>query len=266
MKNKIIFVITLLLILIGLVSADLLTGIFYWNRANLSFDPSTFNNLLSPIASICASIIYGITLFFIIKQTKIFRSQSIKPHFENEIQLLQKKYESIEMYSYRNGKAQILKPNEIIYELSNSIKLVMLNSDFSELQEKLSKNFNYKNTDIEDSSYYEEIFLLLSLLKESNSYENFNYQVHLLIDEVRLSTMTNEDKTFIIRKTINIFFKSDLNLLNEIIRNNQSHIILPILHSSDDDNVASIILSESSFYKNMVRIKNILLEFTPEQQ
>lgn len=265
MKNKNIFLITLLLILIGLVSADLLTGIFYWNRANLSFDPSTFNNLLSPIASICASIIYGITLFFIIKQTKIFRSQSIKPHFENEIQLLQKKHESIEMYSYRNGKAQILKPNELIYELSNSLKLVMLNPDFLELQERLSQSFKYKNNQIEDSSYYDEIFLFLSLLKASNNYENFNYQVLLLIDEVRLSTMTNEDKTFIIRKTINTFFKSDLILLNDIIRDNQSHIILPILHSNDDDYVSSIKLNETSFYKNIVRINNIFLEFTPKQ-
>jgi ABC-type uncharacterized transport system permease subunit len=75
----------LLIVLIILVTIDLTTGIWFWNRKNLMFEPSNFNNTLTPIISFCAFIVYTIALFTTIRQNKIILSQNIKPFFEKQI-------------------------------------------------------------------------------------------------------------------------------------------------------------------------------------
>jgi hypothetical protein len=256
--------ISLIVVLISLVSADLITGIFYWNREYLSFDTSTFNNLFSPVASICASIIYGATLYFIIKQTKIFRSQSIKPHFENEIQVLKEKYDKIELFAYSNGKAQLLKPNSIIDEVSNSINLLMLNLDFLNLQSAIKSKIKVSATQIEDGSFFNDLYLLLGLTKPSNNYELFYNKVFAFVNEVELSTMTIEDKTFIVRKVISAFFTADLFLLNNFTNRLQIDLIIPLLYTGDDDSVGFAKFSDTTFFNNLVRVKNVLKKYTPD--
>ncbi len=264
MKRNYNFLIALIFVLIILATLDLVTGIFYWNRTYLSFDPATFNNLFSPLASVCASTIYGITLYYIVKQTKIFRSQSIKPHFENEIQILKGKFEGIEMFTYSSGNAKVLAPSSIIVELSNSFNLLMLNPDFISIQEKFKNGEAVSDNQIEDSSFFSELYLLLGLTKFPNNYELFYDSIFNFINEVILSTMTKDDKIFIIRKVINTFFSEDLLLLNNILSKRLTEIVIPILYANVEENISTIKLSDTNFFKNIVRIKNILQQYTPE--
>ena len=78
-------IIGLLIVLIILVTIDLTTGIWFWNKKNLMLEPSNFNNILTPIISFCAFIVYSLALITTIRQNKIILSQNIKPFFEKQI-------------------------------------------------------------------------------------------------------------------------------------------------------------------------------------
>ena len=90
MKKNRIYYSVLGLVLILLI-ADILTRLFLLNSLDLSFESSSFNNIITPVFTIIASLIYGCALYNTINQNKILLSQNLKPYFENEIERLIKK-------------------------------------------------------------------------------------------------------------------------------------------------------------------------------
>ena len=83
-------VLLLLAIIIVLLLVDIGTGIWYYNRPHLSFSPSNFNNIATPIIGIISIGIYSLALFISAKQTLIIQSQNLKPHFERDFERLKK--------------------------------------------------------------------------------------------------------------------------------------------------------------------------------
>lgn len=77
MRKIIYFLIALLSILILLILIDLSTGIWYWNKLNLKFNSSEFNNIVTPILTMIATPIYAWALYTTIKQNKIALSQNL---------------------------------------------------------------------------------------------------------------------------------------------------------------------------------------------
>jgi len=65
--------------------ADLLSGIWYWNRLNLKFDSGEFNNILTPLLTLIATPIYAFALYTTIKQNKIAHRQNLKPFYEKKL-------------------------------------------------------------------------------------------------------------------------------------------------------------------------------------
>ncbi len=78
----------MLLLIAALLAVDVLTGIWYWNRLNLRFDSSEFNNILTPIATIAGVVIYVITLKYLVDQNRVSYSNSIRANYENRLKQL----------------------------------------------------------------------------------------------------------------------------------------------------------------------------------
>jgi len=106
MKTIKYFLIALIFILIILISIDLSTGIWYWNKLNLKFDSNEFNNIATPILTMIATPIYALALYTTIRQNKITLSQNLKPFYEKEIDnlILKAKKTSLKMLKFLKKK------------------------------------------------------------------------------------------------------------------------------------------------------------------
>ena len=70
-------IICLLIAIIFLLLIDILIGTWYRNRLELSFSSSEFNNILTPLSSFFAVVIYSVALFTTIRQNKLINSFKI---------------------------------------------------------------------------------------------------------------------------------------------------------------------------------------------
>ena len=134
----------MLVLIIILLVIDIFTGIWYWNRNNLIFNPVNFNNILTPILTLLAIIIYGIALFTSIEQNKILHNQNIKPYYLKEIKNLKnraKKTEINHLGVFDEEKVHLL--NYTKYLMSAITKLTKSNdfiNDYKDFENNLKHN------------------------------------------------------------------------------------------------------------------------------
>src|SRR5690606_33835348 len=181
-KNFYLVIIILLSLCAILLLIDITTGIWFWNRKNLVFESSIFNNVLTPTISFFSFIVYSGALYLAIKQNRIILSQNLKPYYENEIlEYTQKaqniifEYKSINTYEFCNALNYIDFINSKLVELS-------ANQDYLEDVEIYHNKGSFNKKHLESRSYY-GIALFLSQFAISINRVSFFYEdVKMLIE------------------------------------------------------------------------------------
>ncbi len=194
---------TLLAICIILLITDLTTGIWFWNRENLFFDSTKFNNITTPLISIIALIIYTIALFTTINQNKIILSQNIKPHFEREIEELVKKAEEIKFIYTYNQEIKEYNALNYISGITLTYRNLRLNADFiNDYQnpDNIPKTYNNLKT----RSYFGSI-LFLSDIGLGFELGFFYSELQNVIKEINLSQLIETDKDHIKKRIFRTF-------------------------------------------------------------
>ena len=203
-------IIILLVIAIALLLTDLFTGIWYWNQLNLNFDSANFNNIVTPIFTIIATIIYGFALFLtinqnkiVLNQNKIILSQNIKPYYEKEIENLITKATEMKIdgeISIENASSNINALN-YINAIQSSIVNLSQNEEYLEDCEKYERNELLTKEHFENRNYYGKILFLSRFTLGLNSVTFFYQDIKLLIQEINTANLISEDK-IILKKQI----------------------------------------------------------------
>lgn len=260
MKNKTTILIILLSLLVLLISIDLLTGIWYWNKLHLVFNSSSFNNIIAPLSGLAAVVIYTLALFTTMKQNKIILSQTIKPHFENDINELKVEGE--------NTKIQgILLQYEQEYNILNYLKLISkafkdLENDmqfkedlirFSGGKEKISPSY------FENRSYFDKVLTLNSFMIGDFSIEFFYKKIAGLIEEVDKSKLILDDKIYL-KKRIHRFFLMEYLAFVSFMDNNPNFFPAIPMVVTTSEFVEYQYLNKSEFRKHYKLLKKLLVD------
>lgn len=234
MKNRklILALIGLLIILMVLVLIDLGTGIFYWNRENLNFDATNYNNIVTPTATVLAFGVYTITLIYLIRQTKIIHSQNMKPFFEAKLKVLMSKGENVVIEYKENNTVTKYNALNYIVGLNNLFGLLEYDSDFqNDTNEIVQKQ--YKPSDIENKSYYDRLSIIFEVIKYKSPLLDFYQDIKRFLEDIETSTMTNEDKILFRKEVADILLKDYIDFINSL-DNNRFNPVIPILYTTDN--------------------------------
>lgn len=191
-----LFIIIILLLLI-----DILTGIFYWNRINLLFDSSEFNNISTPIIGIVSFIVYSLALFLAFNQNKTILSQHLRPYYEREInrtisELEKEKIDTVLIETDGKEYNGINYPNLI----SNQLIILSKNTDYLKDLTDYENGIELKTEYLKERSYYPIIVFLSQYTV--GLYNRFRYDyLKELIVEINEAKLLNEDKR-ILKKRI----------------------------------------------------------------
>lgn len=196
-------IIFLLFIAIALLLTDLFTGIWYWNRLNLKFDPANFNNIITPIFAIIATLIYGLALFntvnqnkIILNQNKIILSQNIKPHYEKEIENLMTQSREIKIKGEITNDDEPIKIDALNYIKAINDTIINL----SQNKEYLEDYAKYENNELltidyfKSRNYFGKLLFLSEFTIGINAVSFFYQDIKLLIQEINQSKLISEDK------------------------------------------------------------------------
>lgn len=193
MNKKSTVIIYLLALIALLVSIDILTGIWYWNRFNLAFSSLEFNNILTPITGLIALVIYSYTLRVTIRQNRTITSFTIKDSLIKDLAKLKQIYQN-NLIEVDKGKfvTTIKFYDEIQFIFSE------LQSDEQYREDVQHKNVKFRIEEIEKKSYYKNYNLItLFILKLSQIHF---YQLQEFISKIIDSELVKEHKKQIIKE------------------------------------------------------------------
>lgn len=195
MKIKYI-IIFLLCMSILLLLTDLITGVWYWNRLNLKFNSANFNNIITPTFTIIATLIYGFALFNTMNQNKIILSQSLKPHYEKEIENLVIKSREIKIEGELTNNDESIKINALNYieAINNSIIKLSKNKEYLEDYAKYENNEILNIDYLKSRNYFVNLLFLSQFTIGMNSISFFYDDIKILIQEINQSNLISEDK------------------------------------------------------------------------
>jgi len=191
----------LFIIIIVLLLIDIFTGIFYWNRTNLLFDSSEFNNVSTPIIGIISFIVYSLALFLAFSQNKTILSQHLRPYYEREInrtinELEKEKIDTVLIETDGKEYNGINYPNLI----SNQLMILSKNTDYLKDLTDYENETKFKTEYLKKRSYYPIIVFLYQYT--IGLYNKFRYDsLKELIIEINEAKLLNEDKR-ILKKRI----------------------------------------------------------------
>ncbi len=194
--NKKLVPILLLIIAIA-ISIDVSIRLWYHYEYNLIFSSTEFNNILTPLLTFVATIIYGWALLTTIGQNKIILSQSIKPFYEKEIDKLLKKAETTQIKKtnlYENEDVNLINYTEYI---SNTFLKLTENKDYNEDYENFELGRNSTTITFEylkSRSYYDEYLFLLQFTLPIGPLPFFYNDLKEFIEEINKSKLIREDK------------------------------------------------------------------------
>jgi hypothetical protein len=224
----------LLIIIAILISIDIFTGIFYWNRLNLDFSSDSFNDIVTPIISFFAFVTYAITLIYLIKQNKIILSQNLKPHYEKEYNLLVKKAKKtiIEKGIIKPKKYNALNiVNAIywsLYELTDS-------SNYNEDLEYFKEGKRFDRDYYKKRDYYENLLFLLNFTIDLNIISFFQENVITFKNEIKNSKLIQEDKSLFNNKIDRVFFSSYISLIEDMDKREDFFPSIPMIYNFDGE-------------------------------
>ena len=210
-KKITLIIISLLVLIVLLVLIDIFTGIWYLNRLNLIFSPSTFNNLLTPMTGVLAIVVYSYTLKVTIRQNKTINSSTHKETLLKEIPKLKERYENNIMHI---GKETTISTVKFFNELSLSFN--QLHEDEQYLIDVQQPNVKLTIKEIAKKSYYRN-FLDISLFINKNNSMNDFYYLQKFIVEVIESDLVLNHKKYIIKEIENEILYDYLKFMDMII-------------------------------------------------
>ena len=265
LKNKSKIIISLLLIIATLLLIDIITGIWFMNRENLSFDSSIFNNILTPIISLFAVIIYGYALNNSLVQNKILLSNNLKPHYETEIETL-----IVESKRLTDSKHKDLFEGDVTFDnfidrVMDSIVILTKSDDFHYDHEDFERGIGKKRDYFLNRSYVNHLWFISQYTMGFHPFSFFYDKVKSLIIEVMESDLIIEDKQLIIKRIYSLFINKYLSFI-------ETHVDrgfipkVPILFDSKNlnANIEFKTLSNTDFsnkydwFKNKIRELNNL--------
>ena len=196
--------------------ADLLTGIYFWNRSHLEFNSQNFNNIITPVAGIIAVVIYGLALFITLKQNKIILSQNLKPHFERNIDELLIEAKSTVVGTIDDDA------NEVEYTILNYTRYIhnlilklSNNADYKEDYENIYEGNVSQSTDYFQSRSYFSTALELNGFIIGHFGTSFFYdKIVNLVDEIESSQMIEDDKKLLLKRIKNTFVNEYISLVS----------------------------------------------------
>ena len=231
-----------------LFGAILLTGIWFWDRNIFLSKPSNFNNILSPIISFFALIVYSIALFTTINQNKIILSQNIKPHYEKEIKEYLIKAKNIKiLYGFDSEQIEF---NALNYMtgIRNGIGKIRNNEEYWEDIEKHKQKEEINEEYLQKRSYYGTLLFLSEFTLGVNPIAFFYNDLKQLIEEISLSKLIEEDKQLLKKRIHREFLAEYLAFIKHVRYFKPIMTQIPILYSGKKVIFKSI--SETEFGKN----------------
>lgn len=193
-------ILTLLLILIALIITDIITGIWFWNKYNLIFNAANFNNIITPILTLIAIIIYGLALFTSIKQNRIIYDQSILPYYLDEIKKLKKKaknknFDTLNLFEGK--KVNLLNfTTHLFSAITNLTKNIEFLKDYEDFKNGIERNFEYFKT----REYFNYLMFIYEFTIGFDIKFNF-IDVKQLVEQIDSSELIKNNKT-ILKKRI----------------------------------------------------------------
>jgi hypothetical protein len=193
-------IVTLLLIVIVLISIDIISGIWFWNKYNLIFSSENFNNITTPILTFVAIVIYGLALFTSINQNRIIYDQSIQPHYLEEIKKLKKKAKKQNLDNLgviKGEKVNLLNfTTHLFSTITNLTKNVEFLQDYNDYENGIEHGFLY----FKEREYFK---LLMFIYEFTIGFDiKFNFiDIKKLVQEINSSKLLENNKQ-ILRKKI----------------------------------------------------------------
>ncbi|MFT7071549.1 hypothetical protein [Patiriisocius sp. Uisw_017] len=208
----------LFLIIATLLLIDIFTGIFYWNRLNLLFDSSIFNNITTAIIGVVSFMIYSLALFLALflafKQNKTILSQHLRPYYEREInrtinELEKEKIDTILINTKGKEYNGINYPNLI----SDQLMALTKNTDYLKDITDYDAGIEFKTAYIKERSYYPIVAFLSEYTIGLNNKFRYDY-LKEMIEEIDEAKLLNKDKIMLkkrIKKEILSYYISFIN-------------------------------------------------------
>ena len=232
-------ILLLLPLLILIVVLDLATGIFYWNRLNLVFNASNFNNIVSPLVGLTALIVNALVLILFLKQTKIIQSQNLKPFFIDRITRIEQESNAVTISNYVNGKKHKIQGfDKIISLYIKIIKALKDRTDYHRFIINVKKNI--QESSAESLAFYKLLYPLIYTTVSSSEICLFTKKIGRLIETIEASNLLNDDKQYLLGQ-INSEVLSNYNSLLEIINLNSIDNFYYALPCIYDDSVGEIV-------------------------
>lgn len=224
----------LLVLLIILVAIDIGTGIWYWNKLNLKFDSTEFNNIATPVTSIISFAVVFFALFVSIKQNKINVSLSIKPYFERKIDLLLAEAENTKL---DDAIAANLFPEDN-YNGINYVDSIVKATKLLERSDQFRDDFrDFENTAVPKSmeyyqarDYYKVVFFLTQFTMGFNMFGSSKAKIQNLFTEIKTSKLISEDKDFLQRRIKAEILQKYLSFIENEKKFRIHHYKFPILY------------------------------------
>jgi len=260
MKNSKLsyLIISLLIAFIILVSIDILTGIYYWNRSNLIFDAAKYNNIVTPTATVFAFAVYTVTLLYLIRQTKIIQSQNMKPFFEAKLTDFKSKGENVRI-EYK-GSQSVEKYNAFNYivGLNKLFEVLEYDSDYSN-DMNCKNQVQFKSSDIEGKPYYDRLNIIYEIINDNSLLLKFYKDIIDFLSDIQKSRMTNEDKALLKNRVVDILLRDYIDFMKSFEKTNRFNPRLPILYATDSDKVEFKILNKTRFRECYDSLKQYLI-------
>lgn len=196
MKNRLfIYILIILVILaIALLLIDIFTGIWYWNRCNLIFNSTEYNNILTPSLTIVATLIYGYALFLSLKQNKIVMSQTIKPHYEREIENYIDEAKKIKITSKTVHSDQDIDITNFMKYINESIYSLARNQEYLEDYDNYNNGKSITSKHVMGRDYIFDLMFLSEFALPLSKVSSFYDKLKELIEEINHSKLILEDK------------------------------------------------------------------------
>jgi len=253
-------IIILIIIAIGLLLADLLTGIWYWNRLNLKFDPNNYNNIITPTFAVVATIIYGLALFNTIKQNKIILSQNIKPYYEKEIENLKTKAEAIIIDGTLLSQTEPVKINALnfIKVINDTIIGLSQNNEFLEDYKKYENKEALTKEYFEKRNYYGKLLFLTEFTIGVNSISFFYRDIKLLIEEINQSKLIPEERELFKKRIKRTLLNEYMAFIDFMDKHPLIVPPIPIIYDLQKEKIEFKLLSQTNFREHFDWFKSEL--------
>jgi hypothetical protein len=208
--NKIIIGLLALISLLFLV--DIITGIWYWNRFNLKFSDSVFNNIITPLSGLLSIIIYSIALFITIRQNKIINSHSLKESYLKGISRFKTDANNIKVELKGLFDTNFLNFRTIINEIFMQL---WRNNDY--IKDTQNREKKISQSKLETKTYYPQILFLQEFYLKHTLNHGYYSGLKQFIDEILLSDLIENHKKMVINEIETELLHDYLSLISDMV-------------------------------------------------